>query len=71
VAIDGVSLTVVSVDRHAFEVSLIPFTQAETTVLSKKAGEAVNIECDIIGKYVEKLGKNQKIDMNFLAENGF
>ena len=71
VAIDGVSLTVVSVDRHAFEVSLIPFTQAETTVLSKKAGEAVNIECDIIGKYVEKLASVNKVDMNFLAENGF
>ena len=71
VAIDGVSLTVVSVDRHAFEVSLIPFTQAEATVLSKKAGDAVNIECDIIGKYVEKLASANKVDMNFLAENGF
>ena len=69
--IDGVSLTVVSVDRHAFEVSLIQFTQAEATVLSKKAGDAVNIECDIIGKYVEKLAAKEKLDMNFLAENGF
>jgi riboflavin synthase len=73
VAIDGISLTVAKVDHHAFEVSVIPYTQAETTILSKKAGDTVNIECDIIGKYVEKLSSSdkEKIDVNFLAENGF
>ena len=73
VAIDGISLTVVNVNRHSFEVSVIPHTQAETTILTKKTGNAVNIECDIIGKYVEKLGSpgKEKIDIDFLAQNGF
>jgi len=73
VAIDGISLTIVKVDRRMFEVSVIPHTMAETTIILKKSGEVVNIECDIIGKYVEKLGSfgREKIDMNFLAENGF
>lgn len=73
VAIDGISLTIVKVDRQAFVVSVIPHTQAVTTVLTKKTGDAVNIECDIIGKYIEKLSKTNggKIDVNFLAENGF
>jgi riboflavin synthase len=73
VAIDGISLTVVKVDRRAFEVSVIPYTQAETTVLTKKKGDVVNIECDIIGKYIEKLGSSGKgkIDIDFLAQNGF
>ena len=73
VAVDGISLTVVKVDSQAFVVSVIPHTQAETTVLTKKAGDAVNIECDIIGKYVEKLGSSGKgkINIDFLTENGF
>ena len=73
VAIDGISLTVAKVDHRAFEVSVIPHTQAETTILTKKTGDAVNIECDIIGKYTEKLSKTNggKMDVNFLAENGF
>jgi riboflavin synthase len=73
VAIDGISLTVVKTDKRTFEVSIIPHTQSETTLLTKKTGDKVNIECDILGKYVEKLsGKNdRKMDMNFLAENGF
>jgi riboflavin synthase len=73
VAIDGISLTIVKVDRQAFVVSVIPHTQAETTVLTKKTGDTVNIECDIIGKYVEKLGSSgkEKIDIDFLAQNGF
>jgi riboflavin synthase len=73
IAIDGISLTIVKVDRQAFVVSVIPHTQAVTTVLTKKTGDAVNIECDIIGKYVEKLGSsgNGKIDIDFLAQKGF
>lgn len=73
VAIDGISLTIAKIDLHTFEVSVIPHTQAETTILIKKTGDAVNIECDIIGKYVEKLSKTKggKMDVNFLAENGF
>lgn len=78
IAIDGTSLTVVSVDKETFKVSIIPLTKDETTLLSKKVGEVVNLECDMIGKYVEKLlsfeNKNDRkssIDMNFLKENGF
>jgi riboflavin synthase len=73
VAIDGISLTIVKVDRRVFEVSVIPHTQDETTILTKKTGDLVNIECDIIGKYVEKLGScgKGKIDIGFLEENGF
>jgi riboflavin synthase len=54
VAIDGVSLTVNSVGDDEFTVSIIPYTLAETTFGSLKTGSRVNIECDIIGKYVEK-----------------
>jgi riboflavin synthase len=73
VAIDGISLTVVSADRHSFEVSVIPFTQAETSIFDKKVGDPINIECDIIGKYVEKLASSgkERVDMDFLKESGF
>lgn len=55
VAIDGISLTVVKVTNSSFSVSLIPHTGDCTTLLSKRAGELVNLETDVIGKYVEKL----------------
>jgi riboflavin synthase len=73
IAIDGISLTVVKVGQRSFEVSIIPHTQTETAILLKKTGDAINIECDIIGKYVEKLTskKGDKVDLNFLAEHGF
>ncbi|MCX6247281.1 MAG: riboflavin synthase [Bacteroidetes bacterium] len=73
VAIDGISLTVTKAGPRSFEVSVIPHTQDETTILSKRNGDPVNIECDIIGKYVEKLCQagGKKVDLNFLAENGF
>ena len=62
VAIDGVSLTVNSVKGNEFIVNIIPFTQEATTFGSLRKGSSVNIECDIIGKYVEKLvtGTNAK-----------
>ena len=60
VTIDGVSLTVAYVDDEIFKVSIIPHTRSETNLLSKNINETVNIECDLIGKYVEKLlGLNQ------------
>ncbi len=78
VAIDGISLTVAYVDDACFKVSTIPHTRKETNLAVKKAGDSVNLECDIIGKYVEKLmtpvkGKAEKsnITADFLAENGF
>ena len=55
VTLQGVSLTVARVDAHSFAVSLIPHTQAATTLHQAKVGDLVNIENDIIAKYVEKL----------------
>ena len=81
IAIDGVSLTVAYVDNRCFKVSLIPHTAANTILLSKKAGDIVNLENDIVGKYIEKLmhfdeqveedTKTTGISMDFLAKNGF
>lgn len=81
IAIDGISLTVNSCGDGFFEVSIIPHTLKMTTLVSLRIGDVVNIEVDVIGKYVEKLlspGKGQGpskigkgIDPGFLAENGF
>lgn len=78
IAIDGVSLTVANVDQSIFQVSIIPHTKDVTTLLGKKVGEPVNLECDVLGKYIEKLlysrdevPVKQTIDMNFLGECGF
>ncbi len=80
VAIDGVSLTVAYVDSGVFKVSIIPHTAQETTLLTKAPGDMVNLECDIIGKYVEKLlglnrdkeeGSKKGVDLDFLRDNGF
>lgn len=80
VAIDGTSLTVVDTDKNSFRVSLIPVTKEETVLLKKRPGDEVNLECDIIGKYIERFltfnGDDEKqetsrIDMKFLADNGF
>ncbi len=79
IAIDGISLTVAYVDEEVFKVSIIPHTGEETTLLTKTVGESVNLECDMIGKYVEKLlGFNNKeekkessITKEFLRKNGF
>ena len=73
IAIDGVSLTVAAVTDTDFSVSIIPHTGAQTILLGKKPGDPVNLECDVIGKYVEKLTAPHKtggISTNFLAENG-
>lgn len=74
IAIDGVSLTVAAVTDTDFSVSIIPHTGAQTILLGKKPGDPVNLECDVIGKYVEKLTAPHKTggnSTNFLAENGF
>lgn len=72
VALDGISLTVAETAADSFAVSVIPHTAANTTLLEKKIGESVNIECDIIGKYVEKMLKpTTGITEEFLKENGF
>ena len=74
IAIDGISLTVAEVDAGGFSVSIIPHTADETTLLSKRPGDFVNLECDLVGKYVEKLLQPQetsRISTAFLAEHGF
>lgn len=75
VALDGISLTVASVNSRTFEVSVIPHTRQVTTILERKAGDHVNIECDIVAKYVEKLSQpvqeDSKVDLNFLEKNDF
>ncbi|MEW6328269.1 MAG: riboflavin synthase [Thermodesulfobacteriota bacterium] len=81
VAVDGISLTVNDCHDSSFTVSIIPFTARHTTIGQRKAGDVVNIEFDIIGKYVERLlsrGWNDrardvekgKISREFLAEHG-
>jgi len=57
VAIDGISLTINKVSGSRFSVNIIPHTQAETTINQLEVGSKVNIECDILGKYTEKLLK--------------
>ena len=72
VTVDGISLTVNSCEGDRFYVNIIPHTAGKTTLAGKKAGDSVNIETDILGKYVEKLlhpGKG--VDMDFLREHGF
>jgi riboflavin synthase len=72
VAIDGVSLTVNKLEKSRFYVNIIPHTAANTTLVTKKEADLVNIETDILGKYVEKLLQtNQGIDKDFLAKHGF
>lgn len=80
ITIDGISLTVAYVDEEIFKVSVIPHTLKNTILNTKKDFSKVNLECDMIGKYVEKLfvpkedkaEKNESnITMEFLRENGF
>lgn len=78
VALDGISLTVAKVTEQGFQVSVIPHTRKETALSEKKAGSLINIECDIIGKYIEKLishkegpAQGSKLTEQFLSEHGF
>lgn len=80
ITIDGISLTIAKVTSEDFSVSCIPHTLAVTNLGSKKVGNLVNLECDLIGKYVEKLlrfqeeegmDKKSRISRDFLAEHGF
>ena len=74
VAVDGISLTVAGLLPDAFTVAIIPHTLSMTNLLSKGEGSKVNLETDLIGKYVEKflLTKGaSRVTEDFLAENGF
>ena len=74
VAVDGISLTVNEVEGNRFSVTIIPHTALHTVLTGKKAGDPVNIETDIIGKYIDRLitrEPGKKIDRNFLSDHGF
>ncbi len=84
IAIDGISLTVAQVSEIDFSVSVIPHTQQETNLVQRKNGDIVNLECDIVGKYIEKLCRGGagmpphagteetgRVTEAFLLENGF
>lgn len=81
IAIDGISLTVVEAGEGSFSVSLIPHTAAMTTLGFKGPGDKVNLESDIIGRYIERLlgksgngsgpDRSTRLNTAFLAENGF
>ena len=81
VAVDGVSLTINSLGSESFEVSIIPHTAGLTTVGFKQPGSPVNIETDLIGKYIERFvtmpgdskpsGEKNNVDIALLAKSGF
>ena len=79
ICIDGISLTVATVGETQFSVSVIPHTAQETTLLKKKPGDFVNLENDIVGKYVQKLlglmprkcASHSNLTMDMLREYGF
>ncbi|MCR8642349.1 riboflavin synthase [Paenibacillus sp. N1-5-1-14] len=87
ITVDGISLTLVDVTENTFSVSIIPHTLAETALQSKQAGDTINMECDILGKYIERLlffkdnnpnstatkqSRSQgSLTDSFLAEHGF
>lgn len=78
ICIDGISLTVAAVSDSDFSVSIIPHTGEETTLLKKKLGDKVNLENDVVGKYVQKLlglkspeKKKSTLTMDMLRDYGF
>ncbi|MBI4188408.1 MAG: riboflavin synthase [Chloroflexi bacterium] len=73
IAVDGISLTVVAKDANSFQVSIVGYTRRHTTLEDKRVGDTVNLEVDIIAKYVEQLSQSKRttITMDFLQEHGF
>lgn len=75
ITVNGISLTVADVNETCFKIAVIPHTFANTTLHTLNAGATVNIETDILGRYIEKFLSAQdnksKISMEFLRENGF
>jgi riboflavin synthase len=71
IAVEGVSLTVTNCDRASFAVSLVSFSRNNTTLGNKKAGDEVNLEVDILAKYIEKLAnkKGDEFYMEFLQDS--
>ena len=73
IAIDGISLTVVARDTGSFEVSIVNYTLKNTNLGNRRVGNLVNLEVDMIAKYVEQFDKsrNPSITFDFLKEHGF
>ncbi|MBP3718673.1 MAG: riboflavin synthase [Eubacterium sp.] len=74
ITIDGISLTVAKLTDKSFSVSIIPHTGSETTLLTKKIGSIINLENDIVGKYVERFTSaptKKEVSYETLLENGF
>ncbi|UGB29338.1 riboflavin synthase [Metabacillus sp. B2-18] len=77
ITIDGISLTIFGLEKDKVVISIIPHTLQETILGSKGVGDIVNIECDMIGKYIKKFvtqqtaQTNSSISQSFLKENGF
>ena len=80
IAIDGISLTINEIVESAFTVSIIPHTLKMTNLNDKKPGSSVNLESDLIGKYIQRIlsrqgkmeaGSSSKLNMGFLSEHGF
>ncbi|ANF97486.1 riboflavin synthase [Paenibacillus bovis] len=84
IAVDGISLTVIAVMNNTFTISIIPHTLKETVLAHRKPGDTVNLECDVLGKYVEHMlqyrsaspndaqqGSQSTLTANFLQENGY
>jgi len=72
ITVDGISLTVNRCEKNLFYVNIIPRTAEKTTLPSRKIGDRVNIETDILGKYIEKLlHPERNLDEDFLKKHGF
>ncbi|GAI48202.1 unnamed protein product, partial [marine sediment metagenome] len=73
IAVDGVSLTIVTKAPSSFQVSVVDYTREHTTLGGRRVGDLVNLEVDIIAKYVEQLGQAHSpgITLDFLQERGF
>ncbi len=73
IAADGVSLTIAAKDDSSLQVSVVDFTRKHTTLGSRRVGDLVNLEVDIIAKYVEQLSQPRRsgITVSFLQEHGF
>ncbi len=71
IAVDGVSLTVIDLDGFSFSISLVAYTKKQTTLGIRKPGDVVNLEVDIIAKYIERLkqGNGQEVMLEFLEEH--
>jgi riboflavin synthase len=74
IAVDGISLTVNVCDGDEIQMTVIPYTLEKTTLINKRVGDRVNLEADVLGKYVEKLMEGResgKVTLSFLREHGF